>query len=184
MAQKATDGLMASGKLDQSGLRQLGSTLKSAPDVGEQAFQLKALGKQLEADADAGLSAPTYSNAGSYFASSDFANTVNSGKYDKGIATMHGDSARMLSPSALTTAAGRVSAKEMDNMADHNFIAMANAALGTSFTNMAQLESHVVGNTANTNTMRTLFKKADDAGVADSSAMTHWNPAIKRVLGR
>lgn len=69
-------------------------------------------------------------------------------------------------------------------MADHNFVAMANAALGNAFTNMHQLETHVVGNAANTATMRTLFKKADDAGAADSSAMTHWNPAIKRVLGR
>ena len=193
MVQQSYDALAASGQLDRSGMRELGSVLKSAPDSGDQAFQLKALGKQLENDADAGT-APTYSTAGDYFASTDFTSAINSGKYDKGIATMHGESAAMIPDAALVEAGGRVSAKEMDNMTESNFLAIAKAQLQTTYASyptaiasinsaatIAELNARITnqGRAA----LQTTFSKAYGTAHADRTAATHWNADIKTILG-
>jgi hypothetical protein len=125
-AQQITDAYMRSGRLDLAGQRRLGDVFTKTPDVKDQAFQFHALGKQFTDNAEDPTSAVNFNDTNGYFNSDQFKSKVEGGKYDKQIATAHGESAEMLATAdaaadsnALRTALGRqISGQAAGNISD------------------------------------------------------------------
>ncbi|MCL2038608.1 hypothetical protein FWG86_01750 [Candidatus Saccharibacteria bacterium] len=96
-AASISDAYMRSG-IDRAGQRRLSEVLTKAPDIKDQAFQLHALGKQLEDNAETGTLTGGDISTGinSYLNSAAFRGKIDSGKYNGQLASMHGESAQML----------------------------------------------------------------------------------------